>query len=66
MPLLKWPGDKEGGESERLQGKEERVEKWGVGRMPSAEWLGKKEGGESERLKGKEGEEGVRQWGRGM
>jgi len=66
MPSSKQPGDKEGGESERLQGKEGRVKKWGVKRMPSAEWLGEKEGGESERLKGKEGEEGVRQWGRGM
>jgi len=47
MPSSKRPGDKEGGECERLKGKEGRVEKWGVGRMPSAERLGEKKGGES-------------------
>jgi len=66
MPSSKWPGNKEGGESERLKGKEARVEKWGVGRMPSTKRQGKKEGSESERLRGKEGEEGVRRGGRGM
>jgi len=66
MPSSKWPGNKEGGESKRLKGKEARVEKWGVGRMPSTKRQGKKEGSESERLRGKEGEEGVRRGGRGM
>jgi len=65
MPSSKRPGDKEGGKSKRLKGKEGRVDKWGVGSMPSSERPVEKEGGEYKRLQGKVGEEGVRRGRRG-
>jgi len=48
-----------GKESERLREEREgrRMEKWGVGRMPSSKRVDVKEGGGSERLKGKKEEE---------